>query len=173
MTPGVDRSWRRLASVALLLTVAAAAAAASPQVAPRRPLIAAPSTPTTSDLLARGLDAYNRGDHVTARALFRQLAERDVAAAETLLGTMSANGQGGPRDDAVAAAWFLRAARRGYAPAQLALADAFARGRGVKQDKARAQVLARAAAVQGQPGAAQLAARFAPPQLALVAAPRL
>lgn len=168
MTPGVERVGRRLASVALLLILAAAA-----PVPAKRPLFAAPSAPTTAELLSRGLDAYNRGDYGTARTHFRQLAERDVASAETLLGTMAANGQGGPRDEAVAAAWFLRAARRGYAPAQLALADAFARGRGVKQDKSRAEALARAAAVQGQPGAAQLAARFAPPQLALVAAPRL
>lgn len=168
MSPRGSMSLYR--SAPLLLAVLLTAAA--PLQAPNAMLRPAPA-PTTSQLLSTGLDAYNSGDHVAARTVFRQLAQRDVAAAETLLGTMAANGQGGPRDDAVAAAWFIRAARRGYAPAQLALADAFARGRGVKQDKSRAQALAKAAAVQGQPGAAQLAARFMPPQLALVAAPRL
>jgi TPR repeat protein len=168
MTPAGSKLFCRLA----IFPLAALLTAASPLPGPKVRLASLP-TASTTDLLSTGLEAYNRGDHATARALFRQLAERDVAAAETLLGTMTANGQGGPRDDAVAAAWFLRAARRGYAPAQLALADAFARGRGVKKDTARAQALARAAAIQGQPGAAQLAARFAPAQLALVAAPRL
>jgi TPR repeat protein len=168
MTPGVSKFLSRLA----ILPLAALLTAAAPLPGSKVRLAPTPAPPT-AELLTTGLQAYNSGDHVTARAIFRQLAQRDVAAAETLLGTMTANGQGGPRDDAVAAAWFLRAARRGYAPAQLALADAFARGRGVKQDNARAQALARAAAIQGQPGAAQLAARFAPPQLALVATPRL
>jgi TPR repeat protein len=168
MTPGVPLFLRSLAFVPLAFLLSAAAPLPGTKLR-----LAPPPAASTTDLLTTALQAYNSGDHVTARAHFRRLAERDIAAAETLLGTMTANGQGGPRDDAVAAAWFLRAARRGYAPAQLALADAFARGRGVKQDSARAQALARAAAIQGQPGAAQLAARFAPSQLALVATPRL
>jgi len=119
-----------------------------------------------------GLAAFHRGDHAQARQIFRQLAHREVPAAETLLGTMAANGQGGPQDDAVAAAWFIRAARRGYAPAQMALADSYSRGRGVKQDRGLALQLARAAAIQGQPGATQFVARHAPPQVALVSARR-
>jgi len=117
-------------------------------------------------LLARGLDAFKRGDHAAARRDFRILAQRNVPAAETLLGTMTANGQGAPRDDAVAAAWFLRAARRGYAPAQLALAGAFADGRGVSRNLPRARELAKAAAGQGQPGAAEFAASLAPQRYA-------
>jgi TPR repeat protein len=81
---------------------------------------------------------------------------------------MSARGQGIERNEAIAAAWFLRAARRGYAPAQLALADAFARGSGVPQDRARARALAKAAASQGQPGAAQLASRMGPEHYAML-----
>ena len=71
----------------------------------------------TSALMQTALAAFRRGDHAEARRSFRLLAQRDIAAAETLLGTMAANGQGGPKDDAIAAAWFLRAASRGYAPA--------------------------------------------------------
>jgi TPR repeat protein len=120
----------------------------------------------TATLMERGLQAFNAGRHAEARTLFRLLAQRDIPSAETLLGTMAAKGQGGPRDEAVAAAWFLRAARRGYAPAQLALANAFTHGRGVPQDGARAKALAKAAAAQGQPGAAQLAARLGPERYA-------
>lgn len=124
----------------------------------------------TDDLLRHGADAYRRGDYRVAAASFRQLAARDVASAETLLGVMSARGLGAPRNDAVAAAWFLRASRRGYAPAQLALAQAFARGRGVKIDRERALALARAAAAQNQPGAAQFVLREGPEQTAMLSA---
>ena len=113
----------------------------------------------TDQLMDSGLAAFHRGEHAEAQRIFRLLAGRGVPSAETLLGAMAASGHGGPRDDAVAAAWFIRAARRGYAPAQLALADFFSRGRGVKQDHARARQLARAAAIQGQPGAMQMVVR--------------
>lgn len=135
-------------------------AAAPARLAPR------PAPQPTDALLTRALDAFNRGDYAAALRDFRILAQRDVPAAETLLGTMAANGQGGPRNDAVAAAWFLRAARRGYAPAQLALANAFAEGRGVRRNMPRAAELARAAAGQGQPGAAEFAARVTPQRYA-------
>ncbi len=145
---------------------------------PLTPIGASPAVPgkaqlelttlSSNQLMARGLMAFNARDYAAARDHFRLLAQRDNATAETLLGTMTAKGQGGERNEAVAAAWFLRAARRGYAPAQLALADAFARGKGVPQDKARARALAKAAASQGQPGAAQLASRLGPERYAML-----
>ena len=121
-------------------------------------------------IMQQGLAAFQSGNHHVARAHFRTLAAQGDPAAETLLGTMAANGQGGPKDQAVAAAWFLRAARRGYAPAQMALANSFARGSGVPKDLSRAKTLAQAAAVQGQPGAAQLAARVTPERYAMLMA---
>ena len=123
---------------------------------------------SSDQLMARGLTAFNARDYAAARDHFRLLAQRDNATAETLLGTMSARGQGVERNEAIAAAWFLRAARRGYAPAQLALADALARGSGVPQDQVRARALAKAAASQGLPGAAQLASRLGPERYAMV-----
>jgi TPR repeat protein len=126
---------------------------------------------STDQLLQRGLAAFRQKDYAAATRDFRLLAQRDVPAAETLLGTMAANGQGAPRNDAVAAAWFLRAARRGYGPAQLALADALAEGRGVPRNLPRAAELARAAAGQGQPGAAEFAARLTPQRYAQLARP--
>lgn len=104
--------------------------------------------------------AFHARDYTTAHGLLRELAEREIPAAQTLLGTMAANGQGGPQDHAVAAGWFLRASRNGYAPAQLALALAFAEGRGVKPSDERALDLARAAARARQPGARELIGRL-------------
>jgi TPR repeat protein len=160
----------------LAATIAASTLMAAPPAiaAPASAAVATPeSTLPTDTLLARGLAAFNRGDYAAARRDFRVLARRDVPAAETLLGTMTANGQGAAPNDAVAAAWFLRAARRGYGPAQLALAGAFAEGRGVPRDSARASALARAAAGQGQPGAAQFAARLEPQRYARLGTVRL
>lgn len=156
-------SRTRLAvTCAAILVGASGPAMAGPPAQSTQPA----STLPTDVLLARALESFNRGDHAAARRDFRVLAQRDVPAAETLLGTMAANGQGGPRDDAVAAAWFLRAARRGYGPAQLALANAFAEGRGVRRNIPRAAELARAASGQGQPGAAELAASLGPQRTA-------
>jgi TPR repeat protein len=158
----------RLAAIlAAILVGAPLPATAAPRTLPASAQLARPASTLSTDLLlARAMASFNRGDHESARRDFRLLAQRDVPAAETLLGTMAANGQGGPRDDAVAAAWFLRAARRGYGPAQLALANAFAEGRGVRRNLPRAADLARAAAGQGQPGAAAFAARVAPERYA-------
>ncbi len=154
---GLILSWA--VALAPVLAVAApvppAAAAALMQPAAAAALMqpAAAAVVPPDRLLADGLKAFHRGDYAAARASFRILAGRDVAAAETLLGTMAVNGQGGPKDAAVGAAWFMRAARRGYAPAQLALADSFAKGRGVAKNPARAMALAKAAADQQHPGA--------------------
>ncbi|MFA7440564.1 MAG: hypothetical protein WCZ66_06300 [Sphingomonadaceae bacterium] len=106
--------------------------------------------------LEAAIAAFQSGDYAVANSLLRELAEREIPAAETLLGTMAANGEGSAQNHAVAAGWFLRASRRGYAPAQLALALAFAQGRGVKRSDERALSLARAAARGQQPGAAEL-----------------
>lgn len=159
------------ATAAAVLVAVVMATASMAQVPPASQVRLSAPIPT-DQLMDSGLAAFHRGDHAEARRIFRILAQRGVPSAETLLGTMAANGQGGPQDDAVAAAWFIRAARRGYAPAQLALADSFSRGRGVKQDRARALQLARAAADQGQAGATQIVARHSPQQVALVASRR-
>lgn len=104
---------------------------------------------STPVLMTRAMTAFHSGDYRAARRLFRMLAVRAEPAAETMLGTMAARGQGMAANDAVAAAWLLRAARRGYAPAELALAHSFAEGKGVRPDPARALELAEFAAIQG------------------------
>ncbi len=159
------------ALAAALIALAVASAATAQMATHGISRIISPAA-DSDELMRSGIAAFQRSDHKAARRYFRTLANRGDPAAETLLGTMAANGQGGPKDEAVAAAWFLRAARRGYAPAQLALANSFARGSGVPRDLGRARSLAQAAAVQGQSGAAQLAARVTPERYAnLVARP--
>lgn len=154
-----------LIRASLAVSLAAVSIAQAQPIHARQP-VPAPAPLSNDMLLARGVQSFRQGDHAAAARDFRVLARRDVPAAETLLGTMSANGQGMPRNEAVAAAWFLRAARRGYGPAQLALANAFAEGRGVPRNIPRAAELARAAAGQGQPGAAEFAARLTPQRYA-------
>lgn len=121
----------------------------------------------TEKLLREGVAAFERGDYQLARKHMRALAAREVAAAEVLLGTMAANGQGGPREPAIAAAWYLGAARRGHPAAQLALSHAFATGTGVPQNRERALALARAAAARQQNGAEELVAILTAPDMAM------
>lgn len=155
-------------ALAAALIALALAPAATAQKANRGISRIVPPVAESDDLMRSGVAAFQRSDYKLAQSHFRTLANRGDPAAETLLGTMAANGQGVAKDEAIAAAWFLRAARRGYAPAQMALANSFARGKGVPKDLSRAKSLAQAAAVQGQPGAAQLAARVTPERFAML-----
>jgi len=92
-----------------------------------------------SERLAIAFDAYARHEDRLAAAEFGSLALQDSAIAETMLGTMYAQGRiGNAPDPAVAAAYWLRAAHRGYPPAQIALARALADGRGVGRDRGQA-----------------------------------
>ena len=65
-----------------------------------------------------GLEAYKRGDHAAAAALWRPPAEKGDASAEFYLGLLYRNGQGVPRNDAEATAWLRKSADQGYPPAQ-------------------------------------------------------
>lgn len=77
---------------------------------------------------------YDRGNYAAALQTLQPLADTGDASAQVLLGTMFANGQGMPKDDAQADAWFWKAAIAGNAEAQLALSAAYADGRGVAQN---------------------------------------
>jgi hypothetical protein len=118
----------------LLLALATAPAAAAPDNARR---------------FERAVAAYEVGRFKAARAEFQALADQGSAVAETMLGTMYAEGRGVKGDAATAAAYFYRAANRGYAPAQLALADAYAKGRGTWPNLPGAYMWARLAQVRG------------------------
>jgi TPR repeat protein len=74
---------------------------------------------------------------VTALRLLAPLAAQGNAYAETYLGLMDANGQGGPQDYGRAIGWYRKAADQGYAPAQFNLGVMFATGQGGPQDYGR------------------------------------
>ncbi len=68
-----------------------------------------------------GMAAYNRGDYVPAIRLFRPLAEKGNAKAQSVLGVMYRRGQGVARSPVRAFLWFSRAAARGDAKAKAEL----------------------------------------------------
>lgn len=110
------------------------------------PALAAPDNATR---FGSAVAAYEAGRFKAARHDFKALADQGSAIAETMLGTMYAEGRGVKADPATAAAYFYRAANRGYAPAQLALANAYAEGRGTYRDLPGAYMWARLAQVRG------------------------
>lgn len=123
------------------------------------------AAPNNAKRFGRAVDAYEAGRFKAARADFQALADQGSAIAETMLGTMYAEGRGARPDPATAAVYFYRAANRGYAPAQLALADAYAKGKGTYQDLPGAYMWARLAQVRGY-GATADAGRSAAAALA-------
>ncbi|MEO8427571.1 MAG: tetratricopeptide repeat protein [Verrucomicrobiota bacterium] len=76
-------------------------------------------------------------------------AEQGDAAAQNILGDLSAHGKGVPQDYAEAAKWYRQAADQGLAVAQCNLASLYAAGAGVKADPAEALKWYRKAADQG------------------------
>jgi TPR repeat protein len=84
--------------------------------------------------------ARQRGDYATAVSLYRPLADKGNAIAQTILGTMYAMGQSVPEDGAQALFWFRKAADQGNATSQFSLGLMYANGRGVPQDYERAHM---------------------------------
>jgi hypothetical protein len=82
--------------------------------------------------------ASQSGDYTTAVRLYRSLADKGDAIAQTMLGMMYAQGQGVPQDDAQAFLWVRKAADQGFAQAQGMLGHMYAMGRGVPRDDAKA-----------------------------------
>lgn len=98
---------------------------------------------------ADGQTAFTRGDYTQAERLWRPLAERGDAAAQTGMGNLHAGGRGVPQDFAAAAAWYTKAASQGNVVAQTVLASFYMRGNGVAQDDVAAVQWYRRAAEQG------------------------
>ena len=84
--------------------------------------------------LIEAVIAYERGDHATAAALWRVLAEQGDAVAQYNLGVANAEAIGVTRDDGEAVKWYRRAAEQGNADAQANLGFMYQKGRGVAQD---------------------------------------
>ena len=85
-----------------------------------------------------GVEAYERGNYVTAYKEWLPLAEQGDARAQFNLGLMYLNGDGVPEDDAEAVKWYRKAAEQGYAAAQDNLGGMYVKGEGVPQYDAAA-----------------------------------
>jgi len=95
------------------------------------------------------LAAFKAGDHQKAVRLWKLLAEQGDAQAQTLLGSMYANGEGVPEDDAKALCLYTKAAKQGVAQAQCYRGAMYAKGLGVPDDYVRGYAWVSIAAAQG------------------------
>jgi hypothetical protein len=84
--------------------------------------------------------AYRSGDYATSLRIYRRLAEKGDASAQTSLGVMYDKGQGVTQDDIVAVMWYRKAAHQSHAQGQFNLAVKFAEGNGVPQDYVRSHM---------------------------------
>src|SRR5581483_4178960 len=96
-------------------------------------VLLASAFPALADFEA-GVNAYKKGDYMTAAKEWRPLAEEGSAAAQYNLGLLYVDGRGVPKDTAEAAKWFTRAAEQGYTQAQHNLGAMYGSGQGVKRD---------------------------------------
>ena len=88
--------------------------------------------PAFAGPLEDGLDAFKAKEYARAAALWTPLAEAGDPTAQYRLGTLYAEGQGVPQDDAIAFKWFLRAAEKGEPWAQYDVGASYMGGHGVK-----------------------------------------
>lgn len=92
----------RIAAAILAAALASAGAAAAPTV-------------------RAGVEAWQRGDHAQATAIWRNLAEKGDADAAFNLGQAFRLGRGVPADSSQAKRWFEAAANKGHVDAQVSL----------------------------------------------------
>jgi len=78
------------------------------------------------------ITAYESHKFGDAEIVFRELALKGHAGAEAMLGVMYYNGQGVPKNEALAAIWLFKAANKGVPSAQLALGSLHIKGLGVR-----------------------------------------
>ena len=93
--------------------------------------------------------AYSRDDYATALRIWRPLADRGHAGAQTNIGFMYAEGQGVPKDEKLAVLWYRKAAEQGDAIGQYNLGVRYALGKGVPKDDQMAVFWYRKAAELG------------------------
>lgn len=106
--------------------------------------------PEAPDPLELAKVAFARGDHAAALELWLPLAQAGEPRAQSNIGACFAEGMGVPRDPAMALKWLTLAADAGFAPGQRNLATLFLKGgEGLDPDPARAAILYRQAAEQG------------------------
>lgn len=112
----------------------------------------AKATETVPDL-QKGELAFLQGDYATAKQELTPLAHAGNPVAQTNLGLMLLNGDGGKRDRASALKWFTLAAEQGYAEAQYNLGLIYGKGIGVAKDYDYAYKQFTRAATQNYPHA--------------------
>lgn len=95
-----------------------------------------------------GAADYRSGDYVAAFSRLKPLAESGDASSQYYVGLMISNGQGVPKDEALAFQWFEKSAKQGYAKAQNALGEMYVQARGRPLDYDQAQFWFRKAANQ-------------------------
>jgi len=96
-----------------------------------------------------GVAAANRGEYQTALRIFRPLAEKGHAGAQSALGYMYEYAQGVPQDYVESEKWHRRAAEQGDAFSQTRLAFIYQFGEGVPRNEAEAAKCFHRAAEQG------------------------
>lgn len=101
---------------------------------------------------AAGVDAYQKGDYVTAAKEWRPLAEGGSAAAQYNLGLLYYDGHGVPQDYSEAVMWFKRSADQDYTEAQHDLGAMYGAGKGVKRDYVEAYKWMNICAAKGNAG---------------------
>ena len=109
------------------------------------------AVPAWADFQA-GVDAFQKGDYMTAAKEWRPLAEQGVPIAQFNLGLLYLDGHGVPQSDAEAVNWFRRAAEQDYAPAQHNLGAMYGSGEGVKRDYIQAYKWMNLCAAKGNSG---------------------
>jgi len=124
-----------------------------------------------------GLAAYLNGNYARAMALWMPLAEAGNRNAQNNIAVLHENGEGVPRDYAVAARFYRLAAGQGHADAQASLGALYENGRGVPKDLIRAHMWFDIAAtiatttmlwsnLGGLVGRSRVAAQLSPEQVA-------
>jgi|SRR5271170_2546804 len=114
-------------------------------------LFIAASLPALADFQA-GLDAFQKGDYVTAAKEWRPLAEEGDPISQFNLALLYIDGHGVPQSDAEAVNWFRRAAEQDYAQAQHNLGAMYGSGQGVKRDYIQAYKWLNICAAKGNSG---------------------
>jgi uncharacterized protein len=128
--------WRGPSLIAAFAIILAALATALFCLRPAQPYGAAAAH--AAEALARGQEAYRKGDVAEAIAAWRKAAEAGNAAAEKELGLAFKNGRGVAPDYGAALRFLRQAADQGYAPAMIELGEMYERGEGAPRDYATA-----------------------------------
>jgi uncharacterized protein len=109
------------------------------------------ASPALADFEA-GLDAYKKGDYVTAAKEWRPLADDGSAAAQLNIGLLYLDGKGVPQDYGEAVTWLRRSAEQDNTEAQHDLGALYGTGLGVKRDYVQAYKWMNICAAKGHSG---------------------